>query len=40
MADFVVLSADSWDEFAAQVSASVEATYVGGVKAYAKEDSY
>lgn len=40
MADFVVLAANSWEDFAAQVSASVEATYVGGVKAYAKEDLY
>ncbi|KAH6819713.1 Amidohydrolase family [Perilla frutescens var. frutescens] len=42
MADFVVLSVDSWDEFAAQDSASVEATYVGGLRAYPrdlKEDS-
>lgn len=36
MADFVVLSTDSWDEFAAQVSASVEATYVGGLRVYAR----
>uniref|UniRef100_A0A5B7BBP1 Amidohydrolase 3 domain-containing protein n=1 Tax=Davidia involucrata TaxID=16924 RepID=A0A5B7BBP1_DAVIN len=34
LADFVVLSTDSWDEFAAEGSASVKATYVGGVKAY------
>lgn len=37
MADFVVLSVDSWDEFAAEVSASVEATYVGGLRAYARD---
>lgn len=34
MADFVVLSPHSWDEFAAQGSASVVATYVGGVRAF------
>ncbi|KAE8723659.1 hypothetical protein F3Y22_tig00012104pilonHSYRG00076 [Hibiscus syriacus] len=33
-ADFVVLSTDSWDDFATEVSASVNATYVGGVQAY------
>ncbi|CAK9171042.1 unnamed protein product [Ilex paraguariensis] len=33
-ADFVVLSTDSWDGFADSGSASVEATYVGGVQAY------
>lgn len=37
MADFVVLSADSWDKFAAEVSATVEATYVGGLQAYARD---
>ncbi|KAK4406349.1 protein LONG AFTER FAR-RED 3 [Sesamum angolense] len=36
MADFVVLSVDSWDKFAAEASASVEATYVGGSQAYSK----
>ncbi|KAF3434288.1 hypothetical protein FNV43_RR25391 [Rhamnella rubrinervis] len=34
LADFVLLSTDSWDDFAAEGYASVEATYVGGVKAY------
>ncbi|XP_062175341.1 protein LONG AFTER FAR-RED 3 isoform X1 [Alnus glutinosa] len=34
LADFVILSTDSWDEFAAQGSASVEATYVAGLRAY------
>lgn len=34
LADFVVLSTDSWDDFAAEGYASVEATYVGGVQAY------
>ncbi|XP_010269387.1 PREDICTED: uncharacterized protein LOC104606051 isoform X2 [Nelumbo nucifera] len=34
LADFVVLSTVSWDNFAAEASASVEATYVGGVQAY------
>ncbi|KAL6989749.1 Protein LONG AFTER FAR-RED 3 [Sarracenia purpurea var. burkii] len=33
-ADFVVLSTDSWDDFAAEGSASVKATYVGGKRAY------
>ncbi|XWS08291.1 hypothetical protein CRYUN_Cryun41cG0067000 [Craigia yunnanensis] len=34
LADFVILSTDSWDEFATEGSASVEATYVGGMQAY------
>ncbi|KAL4600645.1 hypothetical protein ACB092_11G213200 [Castanea dentata] len=34
LADFVILSTDSWDDFAAEGSASVEATYVSGVRAY------
>ncbi|KAH7536777.1 hypothetical protein FEM48_Zijuj03G0022400 [Ziziphus jujuba var. spinosa] len=34
LADFVILSTDSWDDFAAEGYASVEATYVGGVQAY------
>ncbi|GMJ14334.1 LAF3 ISOFORM 2, LONG AFTER FAR-RED 3 ISOFORM 1, LONG AFTER FAR-RED 3 [Hibiscus trionum] len=34
LADFVLLSTDSWDEFATEGSASVYATYVGGVQAY------
>ncbi|XP_031383478.1 protein LONG AFTER FAR-RED 3 isoform X1 [Punica granatum] len=34
LADFVILSTDSWDEFAAEGSASVIATYLGGAKAY------
>ncbi|GMY22717.1 protein LONG AFTER FAR-RED 3-like isoform X1 [Fagus crenata] len=34
LADFVVLSTDSWNDFAAEGSASVEATYVAGVRAY------
>lgn len=33
-ADFVVLSTESWDELMAEGSASVEASYVGGVQAY------
>ncbi|CAN4076187.1 unnamed protein product [Withania somnifera] len=33
-ADFLVLSTNSWEEFATEVSANVEATYVGGSKAY------
>ncbi|XVE68328.1 hypothetical protein DITRI_Ditri09bG0058800 [Diplodiscus trichospermus] len=34
LADFVILSTDSWDEFAREGSASVEATYLGGMQAY------
>ncbi|KAL3814746.1 hypothetical protein ACJIZ3_016014 [Penstemon smallii] len=34
MADFVVLSEDSWDKFSVEAEASVEATYVGGLLAY------
>lgn len=34
LADFVILSTDSWDDFASEGSASIEATYVGGIKAY------
>ncbi|XP_019235567.1 PREDICTED: uncharacterized protein LOC109215900 isoform X3 [Nicotiana attenuata] len=33
-ADFVVLSTNSWEVFATEVFADVEATYVGGFKAY------
>lgn len=33
-ADFVVLSADSWEKLESEASASVEATYVSGVQAY------
>ncbi|PSS26497.1 Amidohydrolase [Actinidia chinensis var. chinensis] len=33
-ADFVVLSTDSWDDFVAEESSSVEATYVSGIQAY------
>lgn len=33
-ADFVILSTDSWDDFAAEGSASIEATYVAGTQAY------
>lgn len=33
MADFVVLSVDSWEKFG---GASVEATYVGGLQAYSR----
>ncbi|XAR63532.1 hypothetical protein NMG60_11023496 [Bertholletia excelsa] len=33
-ADFVVLSTDSWDTFVEEGSASVWATYVGGMRAY------
>lgn len=33
-ADFVVLSTESWDEFMAEGSASVKATYVGGIQVY------
>ncbi|KAL5078250.1 hypothetical protein RYX36_017234 [Vicia faba] len=34
LADFVILSTDSWKDFAETASASVEATYVSGVRAY------
>ncbi|KAK3221493.1 hypothetical protein Dsin_008518 [Dipteronia sinensis] len=34
LADFVILSTDSWEDFAAEGSASIEATYVAGVQAY------
>ncbi|KAH9698537.1 protein LONG AFTER FAR-RED 3 [Citrus sinensis] len=34
IADFVILSTSSWEDFAAEVSASIEATYVSGVQAY------
>lgn len=34
LADFVVLSTSSWDEFETEGSASVEATYVAGAQAY------
>ncbi|XP_008446960.2 protein LONG AFTER FAR-RED 3 isoform X1 [Cucumis melo] len=34
LADFVILSTDSWDEFEAEGSASIEATYTGGIQAY------
>ncbi|KAI3844212.1 hypothetical protein MKX03_032283 [Papaver bracteatum] len=33
-ADFVVLSTNSWNELETDISASVEATYVGGIQAY------
>ncbi|XP_060179167.1 protein LONG AFTER FAR-RED 3 isoform X2 [Lycium barbarum] len=33
-ADFVVLSTNSWEDFATEFSADVEATYIGGSKAY------
>ncbi|KAG8363710.1 hypothetical protein BUALT_Bualt19G0050700 [Buddleja alternifolia] len=36
MADFVVLSVDSWDKFS---EASVEATYVGGLQAYSNRNT-
>ncbi|KAK7323297.1 hypothetical protein VNO77_26763 [Canavalia gladiata] len=34
LADFVILSTNSWEDFAEEASASVEATYVSGVRAY------
>ncbi|CAL0333595.1 unnamed protein product [Lupinus luteus] len=34
LADFVILSTDSWKDFAEEASASVQATYVSGVRAY------
>ncbi|KAJ4720303.1 Amidohydrolase family [Melia azedarach] len=34
LADFVILSTSSWEDFAAEGSASIEATYVSGLQAY------
>lgn len=34
LADFVILSTEKWDDFTAEGSASVEATYVAGLQAY------
>lgn len=34
LADFVILSTNSWKDFAEEAFASVEATYVSGVRAY------
>ncbi|XP_027355187.1 protein LONG AFTER FAR-RED 3-like isoform X2 [Abrus precatorius] len=34
MADFVILSTDSWKDFAEEALASIEETYVSGVRAY------
>ncbi|KAJ0046597.1 hypothetical protein Pint_05263 [Pistacia integerrima] len=34
LADFVILSTSSWEDFAAEGTASVEATYVSGMQAY------
>ncbi|KAK2646306.1 hypothetical protein Ddye_021501 [Dipteronia dyeriana] len=34
LADFVILSTDLWEDFAAEGSAFIEATYVSGVQAY------
>ncbi|KAM7265368.1 hypothetical protein ACFE04_003051 [Oxalis oulophora] len=34
LADFVILSSESWDEFEKEGSASIQATYVGGIQAY------
>ncbi|XP_019453825.1 PREDICTED: uncharacterized protein LOC109355242 [Lupinus angustifolius] len=34
LADFVILSTDSWKDFAEEASASIQATYVSGVRAY------
>lgn len=38
LADFVVLSSNSWEKFTEEASASIEATYVGGIKAYSVKD--
>lgn len=38
MADFVILSVDSWENFASEVEATVEATYVGGVLVYSRRN--
>ncbi|KAF3786843.1 putative amidohydrolase, partial [Nymphaea thermarum] len=37
LADFVVLSTNSWRDFAEEVSASVVSTYVGGKLAYSED---
>lgn len=34
LADFIVLSTNSWEKFVAEAYASIEATYIGGVKTY------
>ncbi|GAA0154349.1 hypothetical protein LIER_12355 [Lithospermum erythrorhizon] len=34
LADFVVLSTDSWEKFSSGGSTSVQATYVGGIQAF------
>ncbi|XP_020233457.1 protein LONG AFTER FAR-RED 3 isoform X1 [Cajanus cajan] len=34
LADFIILSTDSWKDFAEEASASIEETYVSGVRAY------
>ncbi|XP_002513056.2 protein LONG AFTER FAR-RED 3 isoform X1 [Ricinus communis] len=34
LADFVILSTNSWDDFETEASAAVEATYVAGAQAY------
>ncbi|GAB4832163.1 Protein LONG AFTER FAR-RED 3 [Ancistrocladus abbreviatus] len=38
LADFVILSTDSWDEFTKEASANIEATFVGGVRVYPPKD--
>ncbi|KAH9618689.1 hypothetical protein KSS87_020698 [Heliosperma pusillum] len=39
LADFVVLSTNSWESLKEEAFASIEATYVGGVKAYSGKDA-
>ncbi|CAO2820608.1 unnamed protein product [Amaranthus hypochondriacus] len=39
LADFVILSTNSWEEFTAEAVASIEATYIGGIKAYSAKDA-
>lgn len=34
LADFVVLSTSSWDDFEKEGTASIEATYTAGLQAY------
>ncbi|XP_074280592.1 protein LONG AFTER FAR-RED 3 isoform X2 [Silene latifolia] len=38
LADFVVLSTNSWESLEQEAFASIEATYVGGIKAYSGKD--
>ncbi|XP_057524978.1 protein LONG AFTER FAR-RED 3 isoform X1 [Amaranthus tricolor] len=39
LADFVILSTNSWEQFTAEAVASIEATYIDGIKAYSAKDA-